>query len=86
MSLKAATRERRLVGADSLFYRTTGIASNKLIPKLKLLSHTRTKETLCEYLAHLAKRRYADCAKVFVVAYLTINMYNKSCLDMEVVF
>lgn len=77
MSLKAATRERRLVGADSISYQITDTTSIKAIPKKKLLSHTKTKDRLCEYLAHKAMTRYADSGKVFVVAYKSTAMSNK---------
>ena len=77
MSLKAATRERRLVGADSITYQITDKTSIKAIPMKKFLSHTKTKDRLCEYLAHKAMARYANSGKVFVVAYKSTAMSNK---------
>ncbi|MEW8548339.1 MAG: hypothetical protein AB2693_32955 [Candidatus Thiodiazotropha sp.] len=77
MSLKAATRERRQGSADKVSYQITDTTVVKAIPMKKLLSHTKTKDKLCEYLAHKTIKKFAVSEKVFVVAYNTHVLSNK---------
>ena len=74
MSLKTTTRERRLGDDNKISYHVTDATS---VMK-KFLSHAKTKEKLCEYLAQKANARYADSAKVFVMAYREIILSNHS--------
>ena len=41
---------------------------------------------ICKKPVFSRRGSYADCGKVFAVAYLSVNMYNKPGFDMEVVF
>ena len=78
MSLKTATRNRRLGETDKISYQVTDTTSIKSIPMKKFLSHVKTKDRLCVFLSHKAHAKYADSSKVFVVSFRNNILSNRS--------
>lgn len=54
MSLKEATREKRQLGQDAVYYRITDSTKISRVPMKRLLSHTKKKMELTTYLADKA--------------------------------
>ena len=81
MSLKTATRKRRLGESDKVSYKVTDTTSIKNTPMKKFLSHDKTKDRLCVYLSHHANAKYANSSKVFVVSFRNNVLANRKGYD-----
>ena len=78
LSLKAATREIRQGGQDPVYYKITDSTKIAKVSMKRLLSHTRTKMELTNYLLEKTMQHAEDKGRRFVVA------WGRMCAETQI--